>query len=407
MNMESHAHSRHGQKPAALPEGAARDPVCGMTVDPEAAKHRTVFEGHTYYFCCSGCLTKFEADPKRYTEAEPLPAPAVPQGTIYTCPMHPGIRQVGPGSCPICGMALEPVLASAADEKNPELVSMTRRFWIGLALTIPVFLLEMSSHLGMGHWLDEQRMNGLQLALATPVVWWCGWPFFERGWQSLKSRNLNMFTLIAMGTGVAWLYSIAATFFPGIFPAAFRMSGGAVPVYFEAAAVITVLVLLGQVLELRARAQTSGAIRALLNLAPKTARRIAADGSERDVPLEAVAAGDRLRVRPGEAVPVDGEVLNGQSAIDESMVTGESMPVSKAPGAKLIGGTMNRKRQPRDAGRKGRPRDHARQNRADGGRCAAKPRAHPEARRSGLGLVRAPCRCGCACRVPGLVHLGT
>ena len=218
---------------------------------------------------------------------------------------------------------------------------MTRRFWIGLALTIPVFLLEMSSHLGFGHWLEGQWLNWLQLALATPVVLWGGWPFFERGWQSLMTRNLNMFTLIAMGTGVAWLYSIAATFFPGAFPAEFHMSGGAVPVYFEAAAVITVLVLLGQVLELRARAQTSGAIRALLNLAPKTARLVTADGSERDVPLETVAAGDRLRVRPGEAVPVDGEVLDGRSAIDELMVTGESMPVSKAPGAKLIGGTMN------------------------------------------------------------------
>ncbi|MGA7328138.1 MAG: copper-translocating P-type ATPase [Rhodomicrobium sp.] len=270
-----------------------------------------------------------------------LPAPAVAEGTIYTCPMHPQIRQVGPGFCPICGMALEPVLAPAEEGENPELVSMTRRFWISLALTVPVFLLEMSSHLGFGHWLDEQRMNWLQLVLATPVVLWGGWPFFERGWQSLKSRNLNMFTLIAMGTGVAWLYSIAATFYPGLFPAAFRMSSGAVPVYFEAAAVITVLVLLGQVLELRARAQTSGAIRALLNLAPKTARRLEANGTERDVPLEIVAAGDRLRVRPGEAVPVDGEVVEGRSAIDESMVTGESMPVSKGPGSKLIGGTLN------------------------------------------------------------------
>jgi Cu+-exporting ATPase len=341
MEIQGHKHSHHGQKPAALPEGAARDPVCGMTVDPEGAKHRTVYEGNPYYFCCSGCLTKFEADPARYLEKKPPPAPVLPEGTTYTCPMHPEIRQLGPGSCPICGMALEPVLASAAEEKNPELVSMTRRFWIGLALTVPVFLLEMSSHLGLGHWLEGQWLNWLQLALATPVVLWGGWPFFERGWQSLKTRNLNMFTLIAMGTGVAWLYSIAATFFPGAFPAAFRMSGGAVPVYFEAAAVITVLVLLGQVLELRARAQTSGAIRALLNLAPKTARLVTADESERDVPLETVAAGDRLRVRPGEAVPVDGEVLDGRSAIDESMVTGESMPVSKAPGSKLIGGTMN------------------------------------------------------------------
>lgn len=341
MDMENHMHSHHEHKPAALPEGAARDPVCGMTVEPKRAGHRTDYEGHSYYFCSSGCLAKFEAAPGRYLEKVPQPAPVVPEGTVYTCPMHPQIRQLGPGSCPICGMALEPVLASATEEKNPELASMTRRFWIGLALTIPVIFLEMSSHLGFGHWLHEQQTNWLQLFLATPVVLWGGWPFFERGWQSLRSRNLNMFTLIAMGTGVAWLYSIAATFIPGAFPAAFRMSGGAVPVYFEAAAVITVLVLLGQVLELRARAQTSGAIRALLNLAPKTARRIAADGSEEDVPLESVAAGDRLRVRPGEAVPVDGEVLDGQGAIDELMVTGESMPVSKAPGSKLIGGTIN------------------------------------------------------------------
>jgi P-type Cu+ transporter len=338
---QGHMHSHHGQKRAALPEGAARDPVCGMTVDPKEAKHRAVYEGHAYYFCCAGCLTKFEADPARYLEKEPQAAPAVPEGTIYTCPMHPEIRQAGPGSCPICGMALEPLLASAAEEENPELAGMTRRFWIGLALTTPVFLLEMSSHLGLGHWHEGQWLNWLQLALATPVVLWGGWPFFERGWQSLKTRNLNMFTLIAMGTGVAWAYSIAATFFPGAFPAEFHMRGGAVPVYFEAAAVITVLVLLGQVLELRARAQTSGAIRALLNLAPKTARLVSADGSERDVPLETVAAGDRLRVRPGEAVPVDGEALDGRSAIDESMVTGESMPVSKTPGSKLIGGTMN------------------------------------------------------------------
>jgi Cu+-exporting ATPase len=239
-------------------------------------------------------------------------------------------------------MALEPESPSAGEEANPELADMSRRFWIAFTLALPVFAAEMGGHVpSLGHWLEPQAMNWLQLALATPVVLWCGWPFFERGWKSLQTRNLNMFTLIAMGTGVAWIYSVAATLIPGAFPAAFRTSGGAVPVYFEAAAVITVLVLLGQVLELRARAQTGGAIRALLNLAPKHARRIEADGSEKDVPLEAVAPGDRLRVRPGEAVPVDGEVLEGQSAVDESMVTGESMPVSKGPGAKVIGGATN------------------------------------------------------------------
>jgi Cu+-exporting ATPase len=239
-------------------------------------------------------------------------------------------------------MALEPEMPSASDEPNPELAYMSRRFWIGLGLTIPVFIMEMGGHLfGLSHRIDPQTLNFAQLALATPVVLWCGWPFFERGWQSLKTRNLNMFTLIAMGTGVAWTYSVIATLIPGAFPAAFRTSAGAVPVYFEAAAVITVLVLLGQVLELRARAQTSGAIRALLNLAPKQARRIEAGGAEQDIPLDMVTAGDRLRVRPGESVPVDGEVLEGRSTVDESMVTGESMPVSKATGAKVIGGTMN------------------------------------------------------------------
>ena len=321
---------------------AVTDPVCGMTVDPHKAKHGSDYEGRPYYFCSAGCKVKFESDPKRYLEPKASAAAPVPEGTIYTCPMHPEIRQVGPGSCPICGMALEPELPSATEEPNPELADMSRRFWIGLTLTAPVFVMEMGGHLfGLGHGIDPQTLNFVQLALATPVVLWCGWPFFQRGWQSLLTRNLNMFTLIAMGTGVAWVYSVIATLAPGAFPAAFRTSGGAVPVYFEAAAVITVLVLLGQVLELRAHAQTSGAIRALLNLAPKQARRIEADGAERDVPLEMVAAGDRLRVRPGKSVPVDGEVLEGRSTVDESMVTGESMPVSKGPGAKVVGGTMN------------------------------------------------------------------
>jgi Cu+-exporting ATPase len=319
-----------------------RDPVCGMTVNADTTPHSAVYQGQTYYFCGAGCRSKFIAGPQRYLGgAMKAPAPA-PQGTIYTCPMHPEIRQVGPGSCPICGMALEPDIATAEAGPNPELVDMTRRFWIGVALTLPVFAFEMGSHLVDIHWLVDQNLsNYIQLAFATPVVLWAGWPFFVRGVQSLLTRNLNMFTLIAMGTGVAYGYSLVATLAPGVFPAAFRGHGGAVAVYFEAAAVITVLVLLGQVLELRARAQTSGAIRALLDLAPKTARRLNSNGSEEEVSLAAVVPGDRLRVRPGEKVPADGEVIEGRSSFDESMVTGESMPVSKLPGAKLIGGTLN------------------------------------------------------------------
>jgi Cu+-exporting ATPase len=318
-----------------------RDPVCGMNVNPETSKHRAEHEGKTYHFCSAGCRTKFMGDPDRYLSAEKRPADPMPEATIYTCPMHPEIRRQGPGSCPICGMALEPEIVTADAAPNPELADMTRRFWVGLALALPVFLLEMGGHLAGAHLLSPAASNWVQLALATPVVLWAGWPFFERGWQSLVTRNLNMFTLIAMGTGIAWLYSVVATLAPGLFPDALRGHGGAVPVYFEAAAVITVLVLLGQVLELRARERTGGAIRALLDLAPKTARRIRPDGSDEDVPLEHVAVGDRLRVRPGERVPVDGDVLEGRSAVDESMVTGESMPVSKEPGLAVIGGTVN------------------------------------------------------------------
>ncbi|WP_182307594.1 copper-transporting P-type ATPase [Ciceribacter thiooxidans] len=257
--------------------------------------------------------------------------------------MHPQIRQLGPGNCPICGMALEPETATLDSGPSPELLDMQRRFWIGLALALPVVLLEMGQHLFDLHMLIEPTTGSwIQLVLATPVVLWAGYPFFERGWASLVSRHLNMFTLIAMGTGTAWIYSVVATVAPSVFPATFRSGDGAVDVYFEAAAVITVLVLLGQVLELRAREQTGGAIRALLDLAPKTARRVRSDGTDEDVPLDLVAAGDRLRVRPGEKVPVDGELLEGRSSVDESMITGESMPVTKEPGAKLIGGTINR-----------------------------------------------------------------
>ena len=319
-----------------------RDPVCGMGVDPHTARHRMNHQGRPYYFCSARCQAKFAADPDRYLAhraTTPEPAPA---GVIYTCPMHPEIRQAGPGACPICGMALEPVLATPESGHSRELTDMTRRFWIGLVLALPVVILEMGGHLfGIAHTIGQQNSNWIQMALATPVVLWAGWPFFERGWRSLVNRSLNMFTLIAMGTGVAWIYSAVATAAPELFPAAFRAPDGSVAVYFEAAAVITVLVLLGQVLELRARESTRGAIRALLDLAPKTARKLAADGSESEIPLDEVLVGDRLRVRPGEKVPVDGTTIEGRSSVDESMVTGESMPVTKELGAKVIGGTMN------------------------------------------------------------------
>ena len=311
-----------------------------MTVDPHSAKHCADHGGRTYYFCCAGCRAKFVADPQKYLGGRQLKS--VPEGTVYTCPMHPEIRQIGPGSCPICGMALEPEIAGPDTGPNPELVDMMRRFWIGLVLTLPVFILEMGAHIAGAHnWVEPTPSNYVQFAFATPVVLWAGWPFFVRGWQSLATRNLNMFTLIAMGTGVAYVYSLAATFVPGIFPEAFRGHGGAPAVYFEAASVITVLVLMGQVLELRAREATSGAIRALLDLAPKTARRIKGDGGDEDVSLDAVQVGDRLRVRPGDKVPVDGTVLEGRSALDQSMVTGESMPVTKEKDSRVLGGTLN------------------------------------------------------------------
>ncbi len=335
-----HGH-HHGHDHAGSAAGLVKDPVCGMDVDPATTQHHAEHDGHAYHFCSNGCRTKFVADPVRYL-APAAPAEAAPEGTIYTCPMHPEIRQEGPGSCPICGMALEPVLVTAEAGPNPELVDFTRRLWIGGALTIPVVALEMGGHMtGLHQVLGQQTSNWLQMALATPVVFWAGWPLLVRGVQSVANRSLNMFTLIAMGTGVAWIYSIVATLAPGLFPAGFRGPEGAVAVYFEAASVITVLVLLGQILELRARESTSGAIRALLDLAPKTARLIRGDGSEEEVPLEAVQVGDRLRVRPGEKVPVDGSVVEGHSAVDESMVTGESMPVTKETGAAVIGGTMN------------------------------------------------------------------
>ena len=314
-----------------------------MTVDPATAKYRTEHGGTTYYFCSEGCLTKFEAAPQRYLAPTAVEAHSdAPKGTIYTCPMHPEIRQTGPGTCPICGMALEPEVASLTDQPNPELIDMTRRFKVGLAVTLPVVALEMGGHfLGLGQFVGPRLSAILQFLLATPVVLWAGWPFFVRGWRSVVSGALNMFTLIAMGTGVAWVYSVVATFVPGLFPAAFRTAEGTIAVYFEAAAVIAVLVLLGQVLELRARERTSGAIKALLNLAPATAHRLAADGSEAEIELAEVNVGDRLRVRPGDKVPLDGEVLEGRSNVDESMITGEPLPVAKTAGARVIGGTLN------------------------------------------------------------------
>ena len=319
------------------------DPVCGMSVDPATAA-RADHDGRAYYFCCTGCRDKFRADPQHYL-APPVPTEApAPAGVLYTCPMHPEIVRNGPGACPICGMALEPRTPTATAIENPELADMTRRFWVGVVLTLPLLVLAMGPHLfGFpSHAVVAPRVSAwLQFALSAPVVLWAGWPFFERGWRSIVTRRLNMFTLIALGTGAAFLYSAVATVAPALFPPSARGAMGEVGLYFEAAAVITVLVLVGQVLELRARERTGGALRALLDLAPKTARRLVEGDSDEEVLLEGVAVGDRLRVRPGEKVPVDGIVLEGRGAVDESMVTGESMPVAKAPGDPIIGGTLN------------------------------------------------------------------
>jgi len=312
-----------------------------MDVDTTTSENKFEYDDHTFHFCSAGCLTKFASSPE--THLNPAPAPEQPS-VVYTCPMHPQIRKDGPGSCPICGMALEPLTISAEAMPNEELVDMSRRFWVGLVLALPVVILEMGSHISglrLQELVPAQLSVWVQFILSTPVVLWAGWPFFQRGWASVVSRHLNMFTLIALGTGAAYVYSAVATFAPGIFPAGFHGMGGTVAVYYEAAAVITVLVLLGQVLELRAREQTGGAIRALLNLAPKTARRLRDGAEDEDVPVADVHVGDKLRLRPGDGVPVDGEVLEGKSAVDESMVTGESMPAAKATKDKLIGGTVN------------------------------------------------------------------
>jgi len=348
-----------------------RDPVCGMIVDPRTAPASTERNGQIHYFCGSGCAGKFRQDPGKYLEAKPATHHASPQlvpsgetqantGTAisvdtaapssaatpieYTCPMHPEVVRTAPGSCPICGMALEPRTIAVEHDENPELDSMTRRFWIAVALTIPVLVLGMSDLIPgrlVQRALPAPAVAWVELILATPVVIWAGWPFFERGWLSLLNRTLNMFTLIALGTGTAYIYSVAAVLFPRAFPASFRMSNGQIPLYFEAAAAITALVLLGQVLELRARSRTSAAIRSLLKLTPKTARLVRADGTEIDLPLESIAKGDVLRVRPGERVPVDGVVIDGSSSVDESLVTGEAIPIEKAPQDRVTGGTIN------------------------------------------------------------------
>ncbi|HTW89342.1 MAG TPA: heavy metal translocating P-type ATPase [Candidatus Binataceae bacterium] len=332
--------------PDASSATAVKDPVCGMAVDPAATKHRADYRQATYSFCSAGCRKRFESNPEKYLHPEPETAARkpVPPGVIYTCPMHPEIRRDAPGACPICGMALEPLEPQADAGVDPELVDMTRRFWISALLAIPVLLLEMSDivpSLPVQRALGANVIPWIEFVLATPVVLWGAGPFFVRGWRSIVSRHLNMFTLISLGVGIAYLYSLWALFFPGTFPSTLTGAGGMPPTYFEAAAIITTLVLLGQVLELRARSRTSGAIRALLGLAPRSARLLESDGVERDVDLDRVAAGDRLRVRPGEKVPVDGVVIEGASAVDEAMVTGEPMPVAKRGGDRLIGATVN------------------------------------------------------------------
>jgi Cu+-exporting ATPase len=343
-------HEHHDHLSGAALSGAAtvKDPVCGMKVNPATAAGSIERHGTTYYFCSQKCLAKFRQNPEQFVGDSPKsvvqasPGLSAPPGTQYTCPMHPEIVRDAAGVCPLCGMALEPIAPQAeCPDANPELLDMTRRFWIGLVLTVPILVEMVLPERILMAVMAPAAMQVLMLILATPVVLWAGWPFFERGYQSLETLNLNMFTLIASGVGVAYVYSLLATLAPQIFPASLRDPHGLIPAYFEAAASIVVLVLLGQVLELRARSQTSGAIRALLGLAPKTARRIGDDGHESDVPLDNVRPGDRLRVRPGEKVPVDGSIIEGASAIDEAMVTGEPVPVEKKSGDRVIGGTVN------------------------------------------------------------------
>jgi len=339
-------HGKHDQAASAIDSQTVKDPVCGMFVDPTKTSLKHEFKGHTYYFCNPKCLAKFSADPLVYLLKDNFSkeVSAADKLKIFICPMHPEVRQQGPGNCPICGMALEPEEISLEEETNPELVDFSRRLKISAVFTIPLALLAMSDLIPgqpVQHSIPGWINALIQFSLATPVVLWGGLPFFERGWASLKTRNLNMFTLIAIGTGVAYAFSVIATFFPGLFPENLKTHGGMVPLYYEAAAVITALVLLGQVLELRARSQTGNAIRALLGLAAKTAKRISTDGTEEDVPIEHIKIGDRLRVRPGEKVPVDGKVLDGRSSVDESMISGEPIPVEKGSGDNVIGATVN------------------------------------------------------------------
>lgn len=342
--MNSSDHSLHKPATNTAPSEStnmAVDPVCGMTVDPAKTAHHATHDSADYHFCSAGCLAKFTADPAKYLSTTARPEPVAAPGAMWICPMHHEIRQQGPGTCPICGMALEPEEPSLDDAPNPELVDFTKRWWVSAALAVPLLILTMGTEFLRLHLVDPAYSPWIQLALTAPIVLWAGWPFFTRGWTSIVTRKLNMFTLIAIGVGAAFLYSVVATFAPGLFPATFRMHGGMVPVYYEAAGVFVALVLLGQVLELRARAATGKAIRALLNLAPKTARRINADGTETEIPLSDVHTGDRLRVRPGEAVPVDGVVIEGRSSVDESMLTGEPLPVAKEATSALTGGTVN------------------------------------------------------------------
>jgi len=346
----------HHRNSAPFPGSSAReiDPVCGMPVDPQTAEHSYQVDGAVYYFCGSDCRTKFIGNSARYLDRSRQPkqeehpsklhaAEAAGGEQLWTCPMHPQVVQHEPGECPVCGMALEPMIPTA-EEANPELKLMTQRFWVGAALSVPLIALAMPNFfpgLSLAQWLPQGAAIWLQFLLATPVVLWGGWPFFKRGWASVVNRNLNMFTLIAIGTGIAYAYSVVAGLLPSLLPASFRSPTGEVPVYFEVAAVIVTLVLLGQVFELRARNETGGAIRALLDLAPKRARILRSDGSEEDVTLDQVAPGDRLRVRPGEKIPVDGTVLDGHSAVDQSMITGEPIPVEKLPGDTVTGATLN------------------------------------------------------------------
>jgi Cu+-exporting ATPase len=344
MNEHAHHHHHHDRcAHDATQDAVIRDPVCGMVVDPKAGKPSAEHDGHTFHFCSADCKAKFEADPEKYLGDRPAPEP-MPKGTQYTCPMHPEIIRDAPGACPICGMALEPMGVPTGEEgPNPELVDFTRRFWVSTVLALPLFILAMAPMVGLPlrDWIGERLSVWIELVLATPVVLWAAAPFFERGWQSIVNRSPNMWTLISLGVGAAYGYSVVATLFPDIFPHSMRGHGGSVPVYFEASAVIVALIFLGQVLELRARERTGSAIRALLDLAPKTAR-LVKGGEERDVPLDEVHVGDLLRVRPGESVPVDGVVTEGRSSVDESMISGEPVPVEKTAGDPLTGGTLNR-----------------------------------------------------------------